>query len=127
VAGLKFGEIADERARHQVPGTILRVRYDDTHPLTYGMSEGYAFRDESVFLNAPTEPGTAVGVYTNEPVAAGYLTPEVTKLVPGKLSVAARRVGSGRVALFADSPNFRGFFRAQEEIFLNAVLFGEAW
>ncbi len=127
VAGLKFGEIADERSRHQVPGTILRVRYDDTHPLTYGMSEGYAFRDESVFLNAPTEPGTAVGVYTDEPVAAGYLTPEVTKLVPGKLSVAARRVGSGRVALFADSPNFRGFFRAQEEIFLNAVLFGEAW
>jgi murein tripeptide amidase MpaA len=126
-SALPYGDVAAETGRHEVPGTILAVLYDETHPLTFGARPGVAFREGSTFLVPPNTAAQVVGRYGAEPVVAGYLSPEVSKLAAGKASVLARRSGRGRVVLFADAPAFRGFFTAQEDLFLNAVFFSQAF
>ncbi|MBX3097058.1 MAG: hypothetical protein KF812_09365 [Fimbriimonadaceae bacterium] len=126
-SSLPYAEVSAEAGRHSVPGTILNVRYDHTHPLTFGFTGGVAFREGDTFILPPTTASQVVGRYDVSPLAAGYLSPEVTQLAAGKATILARRVGGGRVVLFADAPVFRGFFTAQEPVFLNAVFFSSAF
>lgn len=126
-SALPYSEVAAESGRHEVPGTILAVQYDTTHPLTFGARPGAAFREGGTFLVPPSTAAQVVGRYGADPVVAGYLSPEVAKLAAGKASVLARRSGQGRVILFADAPAFRGFFTSQEDLFLNAVFFSQAF
>ena len=40
-------------------------------------------------------------------------------------SLIVSRLGSGRVVIFADNPNFRGSWYGTNKLFLNAIYFGD--
>ena len=42
----------------------------------------------------------------------------------GSASLIVSGLGSGRVVLFADNPNFRGTWYGTNKLFLNAIFFG---
>jgi hypothetical protein len=125
--GLPYGDLAEERGRHALPGSVFRVEWDKTHPLTFGVSSSFVFRDSGRFIGLPSGPGTIVARYSDPALASGYASDPVKNLGAGKLAVGATSLGSGRVILIADNPIFRGYFRAQERLFLNAVLFSRGF
>lgn len=123
--GLPFGEIAEERGRHSVPGTIFQVDVDQTHPLAAALPKNLSvFRDSSSFVKLPTEPGVVVAKYSDQPLLAGYISAEAAKLVPGSAAMLAKTEGSGQIVLIADNIHFRGFFTAPDRMFVNALFLG---
>ncbi len=125
---MAYGDIGAERARHTVPGTIFEVVFDTSHPLSFGLPVRFpVFKDSSSFVDVPSDPGTLVAKYTDEPLMAGYVSKEVAKLVPGSAAILARRMGGGKVILIEDNPNFRAFFTGPNRILGNALFYSGAF
>ena len=47
------------------------------------------------------------------------------EFIPGAASLIVSNVGSGRVIVFADNPNFRGTWYGTNKLFLNAIFLGD--
>jgi len=116
-----------------VPGAILRTELDSL----FWLSAGY----QNLELPALTE-GTSIylepegppAAYTNRTVAryaasddlliSGHAWEESLERLAGAVLVYEQRTGSGRVVAFIQDPNFRGFWRGTDRLFLNAVVVG---
>jgi hypothetical protein len=127
LAGLSYREVQDARSIDPVPGAIFRVSYDETHPLAFGQRSTAVFREGGTFWELPSEPGTVVARYADDPLVSGFVADGISALARGKAAVVARRLGSGRVVLIADNPCFRGYMTAQRTLWLNGLLFSRAW
>lgn len=123
-----FEELSDARGAQQVGGAILEIELDTTHPLAYGYPRRvFAFRNHSSFLIPSERAGFNVGAYAKSPLRSGYLSAERLAQVPGSLAIGASRLGSGRVVLIHDNPNFRAFWYGTNGLFMNAVFLNAAF
>ncbi|RMD93823.1 MAG: hypothetical protein D6814_15155, partial [Calditrichaeota bacterium] len=123
-------------ARTQVPlltpGAFLRTEFVDHHWL----GAGYAVEMPALVYSSrillppegpPTLPQRKVAIrFANEHSIriAGQIWPDVQKRMAGAVFAYEQKQGRGRVILFAEDPNFRGYWRGADRLFLNAVLFG---
>ncbi len=117
-----------EDFEEDVPGTIVRARVDPDHPLGFGVGTA----DGSLYV---LHAGGSVFEPDEEFETAAYFPDELDK-VSGVISdrnlqrlsnaswLANRRVGSGRVILFADDPLFRHFWYGTFQPFTNVLLLG---
>ncbi len=128
------GEDAEQPRRFTVPGAFLNGQLDTSSWLTAG------YQDEQLpFLvfssriyQAPSGPpnGGRRAVVTfpqadeGELVLAGHTWDESDERLPGAVGVYVESVGAGRVVAFAEDPNFRGYWRGADRLFLNAVVLG---
>jgi hypothetical protein len=55
---------------------------------------------------------------------SGHAWPETLERLPGTVALYEERVGRGRVIAFTEDPNFRGYWRGANRLFLNAVVLG---
>ncbi|MFP4227827.1 MAG: DUF4350 domain-containing protein [Salinivenus sp.] len=110
----------------RIGGSIYEVDLDRTHPLAFGLTqeEFPVYRDHRIFLPPTDNPYSTVARYTEEPHLSGYVSDENLDEIRGSASLAVDDVGSGRVVLFVDNPNFRGFWYGTNRLFLNALFFG---
>ena len=107
-----------------LPGSIIRLDVDPTHPIGYGMdSDAVALFARSQVLEPIARPS---GVST--PVcypATDYLVSGWTlggdDYLAGQTATAQVVVGSGRVVLFAFTPHFRGQPRNTFKLLFNAL------
>ncbi|MDX1515192.1 MAG: M14 family zinc carboxypeptidase [Woeseiaceae bacterium] len=112
-------------AQDVIGGAIFSADLDHTHPLGFG----YPDRDLFVHKNVeePLEPGSTpfseVIVYTADAVYSGYVSEENRTALAGTPALLAERSGKGSVILFADNPNFRGYWYGTNKLFLNALFF----
>ena len=121
-----------EQWRERVPGTILPVNLDPWHPLAFGVRTGGA--DDQLFVLS-----TGVGFEPEEEFETVAYFPRGVDRVSGVISEAnlerldrsswllERRLGSGKVILFADDPLFRGFWYSGHQLFTNAILVAPAF
>jgi hypothetical protein len=104
------------RTDFYVPGSILRIKLDTSHPLTSGMpDETIAWAEDSpVFevTNDPsaTVPATNVRVIASypadkDPLLSGWLLGG--ELLKGKAALVEVTMGKGRVILFGFRPQYR--------------------
>lgn len=112
----------------RIPGTILPVTLDPRHPLTFGAGAGGGPDDRLFVLSAGTafEPDPAFE-------SAGFF-PEGLDRISGVIAerhlerldrsawLVQRRLGSGKVVLFADDPLFRMFWYSGWVLYTNAIL-----
>lgn len=108
-AGLK--NVASEWSRRQfyIPGSMLRVKLDVTHPVCFGYQNETAI----LFLNSPvfkTSNGRIIGSYDLCPVCLNGIAYGIEKLSGMGAMVELKR-GLGRIICFG----FRPQFRAQTE------------
>jgi hypothetical protein len=118
-----------DRWTSEVPGTILPVSLDPSHPLAFGvglddrpdqgfvLSSGFGFEPDEEFESPiffPADLEAVSGVISEENLA---------RLSMSSWLVQAR-LGSGRVILFADDPLFRMFWYRAFQPYTNAILFG---
>lgn len=122
---LPYSEKDDFEAARVIGGAIFAADLDITHPLGFG----YANRSIFVHKNVeepllPTDnPFATVIAYTDNPVHSGFVSAENREALAGTPSLIAERSGNGSVILFADNPNFRGYWYGTNKLFLNAVFF----
>ena len=117
VRGVESGEFF-------LPGSIIRMTVNVTHPLGYGMD------DEAVTLFArsqvlePTQAASDVATPVCFP-ASDYLVSGWTlggdEYLAGQTAAAQVPVGDGTVVLFASTPHFRGQPRNTFKLLFNAL------
>jgi hypothetical protein len=118
---------ADRDAPASLPGTYLDVVLDRTHWLTLGLTQQRqtVLFGGSQFIQLSKE-GSNVAVFptTGTLRRAGFVFPESERLLKGTVYLLEERVGRGHLVAFADAPIFRGWWRALDTLFFNAVLLG---
>jgi hypothetical protein len=124
----------DERLRLFLPrGAILRADLDQDHWLTSGMDSSEA----ELYGRVPVILYTSYALMSKTPVQtparlaeakslrlSGLLWPEARKRWAKTAYMTREGLGKGQIILFADSPNFRGYFHGSERLLINALLLG---
>jgi hypothetical protein len=59
----------------------------------------------------------------SQPLVSGYTSEENEHALADTPALIAERYGKGSVILFADNPNFRGYWYGTNKLFLNALFF----
>jgi hypothetical protein len=115
-----------------VPGSVLRVDFDTSHPLAYGMEEkGYAYVSGAHAFDVPAEDSgekkasgqilTVIARFPDEPLlASGYVIGD--EKIRGKAAVVEAEVGAGRILLFGFNVLNRAQSYATHKLLFNGVL-----
>jgi hypothetical protein len=124
-------EAGKDAQRIDAPGALVRARVDGETWLSAGLRGELPVLVGSnrVYLPPEGPPAGArrvVARYAPAPQfhLSGHLWPETRQRLPDAVFVYEERVGRGRVVAFAEDPNFRGYWRGADRLFLNAVLLG---
>lgn len=109
-------------------GAIFKANLDITHPIGYGYAskEIYTFRNDNFFMEVSPNPYANPLVYTDSPLASGYLHPSNLPGIQNGSVIRVAGVGRGRIIAFADNPNFRAFWFGTNKLFMNSIFFGQA-
>jgi len=121
-----YGRAEEIEGAQRIGGSIYEVDLDRTHPLAFGLAreEFPVYRNHRIFLPPTDNPYSTVARYTDEPRLSGYVSEENLDEIRGSASLAVDDLGAGRVVLFVDNPNFRGFWYGTNKLFFNALFFG---
>ena len=125
---LPYVDAPENRGKEYVGGSIFEVDLDTTHPLAFGYTDKQipVYKNNTVWL-APTKSSYAtVAKYSKRPRIDGFITQKnLEEKVKPSASLIVSKIGSGRVVLFADNPNFRGSWYGTNRLFLNALFLGD--
>jgi len=116
--------------RISVPGAFVKGIPDRNSWLVSGIHGNLPFLVNSSRLfrfpdSAPSaSQRQALSASVANTVISGHVWAESVERLPGTTLVYEERIGRGRVILFAEDVNFRGYFRGADRLFLNAVLLG---
>jgi len=104
-----------------IPGSILRVVFDETHPIGYGMS-----RDEAIlFRNSPAfniKGGESIASYPEaDPLLSGWILGD--KHLYGQNAIADLPIGDGRVILIGFQPIFRSQTHGTFKVLFNSLYY----
>jgi hypothetical protein len=121
-----YADAAALRGAEAIGGSIWEVDLDITHPLGFGYHRRRlpVWRDHSIFLEVPANPFATVARFTSDPHLSGYVSAANRERLAGSPSIVVDGIGRGRVVLFLDNPNFRGYWYGTNKLFLNALYFG---
>ncbi|WP_026956258.1 M14 family metallopeptidase [Algoriphagus vanfongensis] len=108
-------------------GAIFNAKLDITHPIGYGYSssEIHTFRNDNQFLEPSKNPFANPLVYTDSPLASGYLHPSNLPGLQNGSVIQIKGIGRGRIVAFADNMNFRAFWFGTNKLYMNAIFFGQ--
>ena len=118
--------------RFTVPGAIMRVEIDRQYWLSAGYDDGELpalVGSDRIYLapdGPPSSQRRVVARYASDGALelSGHAWDESLERLPGAVFLYEERVGEGRVIAFAEEPNFRGYWRGANRLFLNAVILG---
>jgi hypothetical protein len=121
-----FATAQDREGARQLGGSIFQVDLDITHPIGFGFSSRKVsvYRNGRTYLQPGKNPYSTVAQYAAKPLIGGYLHPSQTAKIANSAAIAVSPIGSGRVILFTDNPNFRAYWYGTNKLFLNALFFG---
>ena len=114
--------------KESVGGIILKVDIDTTHPLAFGYHDRSipVYKNNTVWMAPSKNEYATVGKYAANPHIDGFITKKnMEEYLKPSASLVVSKVGSGRVILFADNPNFRGSWYGTNRLFLNALFLGD--
>lgn len=118
------------RDQYYIPGSVLQVRVDNTHPLAYGVPEHVdVFFNNSPVLrlmpSAAMHGVTPVAWFDSDtPLRSGWAWGQ--QYLEGGTAIAAARVGSGQLYLMGPEVLQRGQPHGTFKLFFNAVYLGGA-
>jgi Zinc carboxypeptidase len=118
------------RTDFYVPGSILRIELDTSHPLAAGMpKESIAWAEDSPVFEVSAQddssvPAAAVKIIgrypsSTNPLLSGWLLG--AERIKGKAALVEVTVGKGRIILFGFRPQYRGQSLATYPLFFNAI------
>jgi hypothetical protein len=114
--------------KESVGGIIVEVDLDTTHPLAFGYHDTSipVYKNNTVWLAPSKNEYATVAKYSDDPHIDGFITQKnLEENLKPSASLVVSKLGSGRVVLFADNPNFRGSWYGTNRLFLNALFLGD--
>ena len=106
-----------------IPGAIFKVLLNQYHYLSYGYDEDTYVHIQSSYIFLPSEEGMNVAVFPKGGgKVSGFAWDGADSQLSEKVFLVDEHIGEGHVILFADDPNFRGYWRGMSKLFLNAVM-----
>ncbi len=123
-----YVDAGENLGKESVGGVILRADLDTTHPLAFGYRDSSipVYKNNTVWLAPSKNEYATVAKYSKNPHIDGFLTKKnMEEYLKPSASLIVSKVGSGRVVLFADNPNFRGSWYGTNRLFLNALFLGD--
>ena len=123
-----YVDASEHIGRERIGGVILNADLDLTHPLAFGYHDKSipVYKNNNVFINKTKDDYSSVAIYSEDFHIDGYISELNRKeFIPGAASLIVSNVGSGRVIVFADNPNFRGTWYGTNKLFLNAIFLGD--
>ena len=124
----RYVDASEHIGRERIGGVILNADLDLTHPLAFGYHDKSipVYKNNNVFINKTKDDYSSVAIYSEDFHIDGYISELNRKeYIPGAASLIVSNVGSGRVIVFADNPNFRGTWYGTNKLFLNAIFLGD--
>ncbi len=108
-----------------IGGAIFAADLDITHPLGfgYGQRDIHLHKNVEEPMESTDNPYATVIAYTDDPVVSGYVSDDNAEALAGTAALIAERSGAGSIVLFADNPNFRGYWYGTNKLFMNSVFF----
>ena len=124
-----YGSKDDREAVDVLGGAIFRADLDTTHPLGFGYDRRQIalHKNHKDVLEPTDNPYAVVIQYADEPLLSGYASEENQQAIASTPALIAERYGRGSVVLFADNPNFRGYWFGTNKLFLNSLFFSTAF
>lgn len=115
------------RTDFYVPGSVLRVELDTSHPLAAGMpKESIAWAEDSpvfdvvTFASGPSNVRVIARYPADKnPLLSGWLLG--ADRIMGKAALVEITIGKGRIILFGFRPQYRGQSLATYPLFFNAI------
>ena len=123
----RYVDAREHIGRERIGGSILSADLDLTHPLAFGYNDKSipVYKNNNVFINKTKSDYSSVAIYSSDFHIDGYLSnSNRNDYIPGSASLIVSKIGSGRVIVFADNPNFRGTWYGTNKLFLNAIFLG---
>src|SRR5262249_50350483 len=118
---MPYADKENRRMSETIPGTLMRIKLDNSHPLGLGYDKDVVVLNVSSPIFSLSSKGDNVGYYPKEDFKlSGYLTPENQKKIGYSGYLIKERLGRGSVILYADDPNFRSFWEGTTRLFLNS-------
>ncbi len=112
-----------EQLAGATPGSVHRVRLDDSHPLGFGIEPPYFTLKRNDDAFAYLDAGQTVGALTTPAPVSGFMGHEAQETIDDTFLFGTQSVGEGQVTYFVDNPLFRGFWYNGQVLFANAVFF----
>ncbi|MCU0411454.1 MAG: M14 family metallopeptidase [Bacteroidetes bacterium] len=120
-------KLYDDRGRLFMPrGTIMRTQLDDEHWIAFGVGQevGAYFFSSNAFVSKDPVQTPARFSEAADLRISGLLWPEARERWASTAYATREAKGRGQIILFAEEPNFRGFFHGTERLLLNAIFLG---
>lgn len=117
------------REKFYIPGSLMKVTVDNTHPLAYGMQDeaDVLFDNSPVFRIVPDAKmkSTPVAWYTGlETLRSGWAWGQA--YLDGGTAIAEGNVGEGKVLVLGPEVAFRGQPHATFKFLFNGLFYGNA-
>ena len=104
-----------------VPGAIVKLKLDPTHPLSFGLGEYYfSLRTSSTHFPLQTD-AVNVARIPKDPMTIGFIGSNVRKNIKDTVVFAVEEKGRGQIIYMVDNPLFRGFWKNGQTLFSNAL------
>ena len=104
-----------------IPGAIVKMKVDGTHPLGYGLGTEY-FSLKTNSLIYPNMAGATNVIYTKDGTdIIGFVGSKLKKKLNNTVSFAVETKGRGNVVYMMDDPLFRAFWKNGLFLYANAV------
>ena len=106
-----------------VPGGIIEVLIDNTHPLGFGYSDRtFSLKTNDLSFSLLSE-GYNVGRTATKPKVIGYFSHRFLSHLGDNMIFGHRQLGDGQIIYLVHSPIFRGFWEDGKLLVANALFF----
>ena len=119
---MHFDDYERDALSESVPGAIVKVNLDNTHPLAYGMNNVYYSLKTTGVAFQPLKNSYNVGVMDEKSKPIGFVGYRAKQNLSGSMIFAVQMVRHGSIVYMSDNPLFRAFWYQGKFLFSNAVL-----
>jgi len=122
---LAYNDYDQKKAEKVIGGAIVTALVDKTHPVAFGYAGRLPlFRRGTTLLKASENPFATPIRYAESPLISGYIGQQRLQEMSKQPAAIAERHRKGAIIRFANNPLFRGFWRGNERMWVNALYFG---
>ncbi|MEW4923059.1 M14 family metallopeptidase [Algibacter sp. 2305UL17-15] len=124
---VSFEEKADFKGAQNIGGAIFETELDRSHPINFGFSNDKLpmFRKTKIFIKPDSSSYNNPIKYTKNPLLSGYISKPNLEVLKETVPFQIKKLGSGKVVVFTDNTNFRGFWYGTNKLLMNAVFFAD--
>ncbi len=117
----KYGDQERSYLPNHLPGAIFKLDIDETHPLSFGLTDHYFSLKTNNRAYAYLSDGWNVAYTKKDLKTIGFVGSKLKSKFKQSTCIATKSVGQGKVIYFMDNPVYRGFWKQGAFLLGNAI------